>query len=89
MEIARDLNNSGDEDCAEEFSANLQQLASLKRRPSRPKRFKDGRGRPRKLYNMVEHEVNLICETNYLTVKEVMNGPLAKQWKEAMKLEFD
>lgn len=94
MEVARDSNNSGNEepyDRVEEINADSQiQPTSFKRGPGRPRLLNGERGQPRKLYNMIKHEANLVCcETNDLTVEKAMKGPLAKQWKEAMQLEFD
>lgn len=74
---------------------------STKRGPGRPTFEKTGkRGRRRKLFNMVpiseESENNSIHKANLIddeitnpTVNEAIAGPYAKEWKDAMKSEFD
>lgn len=68
----------------------------IKRGPGRPEIVKTGnRGRPSKRYQMVKVE-NVKEETNLIeydvldpTIEEAIGGPHAREWREAMQLEFD
>lgn len=72
------------------------QPVEIKRGPGRPKNIKTGeRGRPPKQYKMIQVE-NVKVEANLIeseafdpTVEEAINGPRAKEWREAMQFEFD
>lgn len=88
---------------SEEFNESIEpeiQPTLCKRGPGRPRKEKTGgRGRPRKIYNLIE-KLESKVSANYVTdqshnaeinpsVYEALNGPYASEWREAMRFEFD